>query len=234
MPPLPPKIRSGLGRAARVSKLKEIRTVAQRHPRLALFVLAYLTAGFAASIFTRNWEFLGYMIQMVILIWFITWADRRAQFTPGVLWGLAVWGLMHLCGGVVPVPREMAQVAAGPEGRPVLYGLWLIPPNIFKYDNLVHAYGFFAATMACWQALRPWLRKGDRPTLAFFVILAASGMGLGAVNEMIEFAATRLLPKTGVGDYVNNSIDLVYNAVGSVSATVLVWTRQRKGFKRGV
>lgn len=201
-----------------------------RQPLLSIVTSLYMVAGIGVSFATRNWEFLGYMAQMTILIALIMWADRRARFSAGVLWGLSLWGIMHLCGGIVPVPREMAEVAQGPGGRAVLYGLWIIPPNILKYDNIVHAWGFFITTLACWQALRRWLIPDERPTLAFFVVLACAGMGLGSINEIIEFAATRFLKETGVGGYVNNSIDLIYNAIGSLIAAGIVWRTHRRGF----
>jgi uncharacterized membrane protein YjdF len=201
----------------------------KRQPLLCIVTIIYMLAGIAISFVTRNWEFLGYMAQMAILIALIIWADRRARFSTSVLWGLSLWGILHLCGGVVPVPREMAQLAEGPNARAVLYGLWIIPPNILKYDNLVHAWGFFITTLACWQALRRWLKPGEPITLAFFVILACAGMGLGSINEIIEFAATRFLKETGVGGYVNNSIDLIYNALGAITAAVVVWAKRQGG-----
>lgn len=208
---------------------RHARQLAADHPWLTVFTLLYLGAGLGGAVALRNWEFFAYLVQMGALIALIVWADKRARFTPGVLWGLSIWGFMHASGGIIPVPREWAEVAA-PGGRAVLYGLWLIPPRILKYDNLVHCYGFFVATLAVWQALRPFLSRGARPTFAFFIILACAGMGLGAVNEMIEFAATLILPQTGVGGYFNNSMDLVFNAIGATSAAVFVRWRHRSGF----
>ncbi len=43
-------------------------------------------AGVASAIVTRNWEFLGHMGQMVILVGLIAWADRRAGFSAGAVW----------------------------------------------------------------------------------------------------------------------------------------------------
>jgi hypothetical protein len=48
-------------------------------------------------------------------------------------------------------------------------------------------------------------------------------MGLGAVNEVIEFAAVLLLPNTNVGGYMNTGWDLVANMVGSLVAAVLIY-----------
>lgn len=204
----------------------------RRHPRMAIFTVAYTLAALARTAATGNLEFLLYIMHMLILVGLVMWADRRARFSPGVLWGLSLWGFLHLAGGTVSVPVEMAQVSDADKSHAVLYGLWLIPPDRFKYDNLVHAYGFFIATLALWQSLRRFLAPGARLSLAFAVTLVCAGMGLGAVNEIIEFAATRLLPRTGVGDYANNALDLVYNAIGAATATAIVWRRWRGGLPR--
>ena len=47
-------------------------------------------------------------------------------------------------------------------------------------------------------------------------------MGLGAVNEIIEFTAVLAVPDTNVGGYYNTALDLCFNAGGAVIAMVLV------------
>ena len=42
-------------------------------------------------------------------------------------------------------------------------------------------------------------------------------MGLGAINEIIEFSAVLLLPDTNVGGF-NTALDLVVNALGASAA----------------
>ena len=39
---------------------------------------------------------------------------------------------------------------------------------------------------------------------------------------MIEFAAVVVLGDTGVGGYVNNALDLVFNALGAVTAMAIL------------
>ncbi len=202
----------------------------RKRPWLAAVTVAYTLAALARTIATGNLEFLMYIGQMAVLVGLVMWAHRRAHFTTGALWGLSLWGFLHLAGGTVPVPVEMAQINDADKSSAVLYGLWLIPPDRFKYDNLVHAYGFFIATIALWQATRRFLAPGTRPTLAFAVLLLCAGMGLGATNEIIEFIATRVFPETGVGDYANNAIDLIYNAIGAGVATAIIWWHNRGGF----
>jgi hypothetical protein len=47
-------------------------------------------------------------------------------------------------------------------------------------------------------------------------------MGLGAVNEIIEFIAVLSVPDTNVGGYYNTALDLVFNGAGAVIAMVIV------------
>lgn len=197
------------------------------HPGVSIFTLFYVVAGLVACAVQQNWEFLLYVVQMAGLMALIMWANICANFSPRTLAMLSIWGLLHLGGGIIPVPVHLAQINDADKTRAVLYGLWFIR-DVFKYDNLVHAFGFFAATLAVGEALRPFLATPIRPRLALFVIVASAGMGLGAVNEMIEFAATVMFPKTGVGGYVNNALDLCWNALGAAVATAVTV----RGWKR--
>jgi hypothetical protein len=47
-------------------------------------------------------------------------------------------------------------------------------------------------------------------------------MGLGAVNEIIEFVAVLSVPDTNVGGYLNTALDLIFNALGAIVAMLLV------------
>jgi len=51
-------------------------------------------------------------------------------------------------------------------------------------------------------------------------------MGLGALNEVVEFAATRLMPRTNVGGYENTGWDLVSNLAGCLIAVAGLALRQ--------
>jgi hypothetical protein len=55
---------------------------------------------------------------------------------------------------------------------------------------------------------------------------AIAGMGLGALNEIVEFIAVLTLPETGVGGYVNTSLDLTANTIGA--AFFLTWRSRGK------
>ena len=188
------------------------------------FTGAYLALALVGAVTRGNAEFIFYIVVMLILIGVVWAVDRSVTLSPGALWGLSIWGLAHMVGGLVAAPAGWP--TAVPEGA-VIYNVWLIPERI-KYDHLVHAWGFGIATWVCWQALVAAMRRrgaGVAPTAGLLVLVAAAGLGFGALNEVIEFAATLLVPETNVGGYRNTGWDLVSNLVGATVAVTLIRLR---------
>jgi hypothetical protein len=189
------------------------------------FTGTYLVAAMIAALARGNQEFLFYIVVMLLLIGFITVVHRYVELTPGVLWALSLWGFAHMAGGLIVVPVGWPVNA---DSR-VLYTLWLVP-EVLKYDHVVHAYGFGTTTWVCWQGLRAVLRRRGvtaGPTLGLMILSATAGLGFGALNEVVEFAATLLVPETNVGGYLNTGWDLVANSVGVTVAATLIWWRGR-------
>ena len=181
---------------------------------LALFVLAYMAIFGAMAWRAGNAEFIMYSAAMVVFILLVLWMHTRVRFSLPVLWLLAIWGFLHMAGGNIPV------------GDGVLYSYRPVAA-LPRYDQAVHAFGFFCATLAAWQALRAASRGQLRASLGPVCAAVLCGLGLGAVNEVLEFAATQLLAHTNVGGYVNTGWDLVSNTTGAVCAGVLVLVRGR-------
>jgi putative membrane protein len=179
---------------------------------LILFVALYMIGCTIAALRQGNTEFLMYALAMVVNIALVLLVHARVHLTATALWLLAIWGALHMLGGTVPIPDRYVLG----DGHPVLYSLRL-HPDLPRYDQLTHAFGFFSATVLCWESMR--VLVGARSRIALSVCAAIMGMGLGAVNEVIEFAATRVT-ETNVGGYVNTGWDLVSNTVGAVVAGV--------------
>ncbi|RMH30591.1 MAG: hypothetical protein D6693_00115 [Planctomycetota bacterium] len=191
---------------------------------VAVFTGVYL-ASFGAVVVARgNAEFLFYLAVMLALVGLIFIVDRRAALPAPLAWALSVWGLLHVAGGSVPAPAGLTD----PEGQPVLYSMWIVR-GALRYDHVVHAYGFGVATLVCEAAVRPLLARPGRVSAGLAVGVALMGLGLGAVNELVEFAATRILPETNVGGYENTGWDLVANTVGASAAAAALWARRRAG-----
>ena len=198
------------------------RRSAGRSLPLNLFVALYMIGCTIAALRQGNTEFLMYAFAMVVNIALVLLVHARVRLTTAALWLLAVWGALHMLGGTVPIPERYVLG----DGHPVLYSLRL-HPELPRYDQYTHAFGFFSATVLCWESMR--VLVGARSRIALSVCAAIMGMGLGAVNEVIEFAATRVT-ETNVGGYVNTGWDLVSNTVGAVVAGVwCLWRRVPRG-----
>lgn len=177
---------------------------------LTLFVIAFMSITTFMALNQGNHEFLFYGFTLLIIIYLLVELHRRVTFTRTALWLLTIWGFLHMIGGTVPVSPEFVP----DEGSSVLYSFRL-RPDLPRYDQIIHAFGFFSATVACWEAVRSLL--GARRSVTLSIIAAIMGMGLGALNEVIEFIATRFTD-TNVGGYTNTGWDLVSNTIGTICA----------------
>jgi hypothetical protein len=179
-----------------------------------LFTVAYSIAATAYCLSIGNNEFLIYVGIMVVVGGIVAAIHTKARFSPLCIWALSLWGLFHMAGGLVKVGGDAE----------VLYNLWLVGDGYgrgIKYDNFAHAYGFGVATWAAWQCLRRSLAD-TTPRFGPLFGAVMIGEGLGALNEIIEFTTTQILPKTNVGDYANNAWDLVFNLMGCIIAAILI------------
>jgi hypothetical protein len=153
-----------------------------------------------------------YLVTMVVLSAVVAWVHVRVGLSRGVLWTIAAWGFAHMAGGLVAV------------GEGVLYNASLGAP-LLRYDRVVHAVGFGTAAVACWQALRS-IDPTVPLTAGVAVLIASMGMGVGAMNEVVEFFASRTFA-ANVGGYVNTGWDLVANAIGCIVASSALFLRAR-------
>lgn len=181
---------------------------------VGIFTALYLAVATPYAIAVNNTEFLFYIGIVIIFAIIVLAVHRKVNFSQGVLWALSIWGLLHMLGGLLRVPNEWTDNGSG-----YLYSMWLITGGL-KYDQVIHAYGFATATWVCWQCVKTI--KGITPSVGVLALCALGGMGLGAVNEIIEFMAVIMIPGTNVGGYLNTGWDLVANAVGSIATVLMI------------
>lgn len=196
----------------------------RQHPLLLAFVAAYMLWSTGRALVAGNVEFLFYAAVMAVLIGGLVAIHARVGFSTPLLWALAIWGLLHMAGGNVPIPWSLAPDHTPDPARPatVLYNLRL-HPWLPKYDQAVHAYGFAVATLACFRALASAV-PGLRVSAGIAVACLLMGVGLGAMNELVEFVATRIT-QTNVGGYENTGWDLVSNFIGATLAAAWIYAR---------
>ena len=188
---------------------------------LMIFNLAYIIGFGAYYISIKNYEFLWYVGVLVFFFLLIGLTLHRSKFDYLILWGLSLWGLMHMAGGGIRL------------GDSVLYAWRMIPiinsGDIFilKFDQFVHFFGFGVTTLIAYHLLKPYLNEETNYKIIYPLLVAVS-MGLGALNEIVEFAAVVSFPETGVGGYYNTALDLLFNMLGAIAAIFVIYLRRKK------
>lgn len=196
----------------RDGRWREVLTAAAAPLVVAALATAVLLA---VGITTGQLNWPVYAMAMALGALTVAATHLRVGLSKVALWGLVVFGVTHLAGGMVSV------------GDGILYQWWLVE-GVVRYDNLQHAWGFGFVGLAMWEVLRPRLAPRGEDVwwvAGWIVVLAATAFG--AANEILEYVFTLTLAETNVGGYDNTARDLVANLVGGVA--VGVWTARRVG-----
>ena len=191
----------------------------EQRPVFLVNLLAIL--GYSALFISRqNYEFILYIFVILLVLVLVLWTNNKIGFSNKVLWGLTAWGVLHMSGGGIMI------------GDHVLYQQMLLTLSesyqIIKYDQFVHVFGFGVATLLSYELIKPLLKEDHNKWIRLSIVIIAAGAGLGALNEVIEFFATVITPETGVGGYVNTSLDLVSNFIGAMIAMVWIYFSENK------
>lgn len=177
------------------------------------FTLTYIAIA-AYYFFTHEAvEFTFYLAILLVLVIGIAWMLPKWRLPLWALWAMSVLGLLHALGGGIHVNGQ------------VLYDLVLIPLvnngengiTIWRFDQLVHPYGTAVAALITYYYL---VRHSSLPVRAIAVMAALAAMGVGSINEVIEFAAKITIPHTDVGGYYNTLLDLCANMIGAAVGVI--------------
>ena len=145
---------------------------------------------------------------------------RRVPIPGPLAVGLALSATLHLAGGLIRV------------GDDVLYNASIggrvaaLHTHVLQYDHFAHAFAVFVGTLTLWTLLVPHASSGASRNDDVVLCLLA-GIGIGGVNETIEFLTTTAHRGAHVGGYTNTGWDLVANIVGALSAAAVVRRLQR-------
>jgi len=172
--------------------------------RAAVAVVAVAVAGFGTYGFATGAPSTVAYLATVVAVGVVVARCRRAPLPAPLVAALAGLAVAHLAGGLVPVDGDVLYNAS-------------VQGQLLRYDHFVHASGAFVGTVVLWTLLvAPALAAAHRRTGVAVSVLG--GLGLGALNETIEFVTTVVHAGAHVGGYSNTGWDLVSNLVGAVAA----------------
>jgi len=156
----------------------------------------------------------GYLFSVLVIGAAIVWL-RRGALPDLLAIALAIAAILHLAGGLINV------------GQGVLYNASIGPyvkapgTHLLQYDHVAHASVSFVTAFACWVVLAaPHAATYHRRELVILAVGAA--LGLGALNEVVEFLATLAHHGAHVGGYRNTGRDLVCNVIGAGAAGLVI------------
>jgi len=182
---------------------------------IIFFTLSYILGFLIYYLSIKNYDFLWYIAVLLIFFALILFTLHRSKFDYIILGGLSIWGLLHVAGGGLIIQGKV--LYAFEVARLFQAG----DTVLLKYDQIVHFWGFGVSALVVYHLLCPYLNNKTNWKIVFPIVVA-SGMGLGALNEIIEFIAVLSFSETGVGGYYNTSFDLVFNFLGAIAAVLFI------------
>lgn len=139
---------------------------------------------------------------------------RWARWPVYALWAVSLVGWGNMIGGVFLV-----------DGVP-LYTADFV--GRLAYDKFFHAIASGAMVVIAWEAVKRWAGDDFQYAPMLFVVTFLVVMGGGAVVEIAELVGSSI-SDVSVGDYANNALDLVANAVGAIIVIGAIWWVESEG-----
>ncbi len=198
-----------------------MKTISSNHWLIFIFTIIY-TIIFGIYFFQQgNLEFVWYVGILILLIILVSVLHVYYKFSNGTLWGISIWGLLHMIGGTdIDGVRTYARMIYP------LFSSEIAGTSIFRYDQFMHFYVYVVVTIMLYNIINYYIRE-DMPWSVLSVLLVLMGIGIGAINEIIEFLPALLLPATGVGDYFNTMWDIIFNTLGAIAAVVYLGVKRK-------
>lgn len=184
----------------------------KRNDRLVVFFTLFYLVFFAIyAAIKGNYEFIFYSLIFLLLFELGIYVHKRIQLPALIVVGLSWLGFMHILGGNISI--------AGAR----LYDKTFLLGAI-RYDNIIHSIGSILGIFVLNELFYFLIEKKTMIERRFYYFsLFLMALGLGLINEIVELMAVVFLnAQAGVGDYLNNAIDLVYNSIGAIVAIIIL------------
>jgi len=176
-----------------------------------LFLLVSVLIILFFSVFAisqKNYEFLAYSVVGALIVWLIYATDKIYKYSNFSKISFLVWIFLHFAGGLFKYNGK------------TWYSTMIItlvgePFNILKYDQVLHFAVYFIATFFLYSVVMSFAEK-NTSKFKLWLIIVLSAVGVGALNEIMEFGVYIYYANSGVGTYINNALDLVFNTLGAM------------------
>ena len=182
-----------------------------------IFTFLYMILFAGISIYRKNYEFMFYIVFVSLIIILLAFLRRKIHLPVYLIVALSLLGLLHFAGGNVFIQGAR------------LYDQVFFNGAI-RYDQVVHALGSFLFVFLGYNLLSKYLDdriKKNAFLLPFLLVLL--GLGFGAFYEIVElFGVVFFGGGKGVGTYINNAVDLVYNTIGAIIASMIIFRYNKK------
>ena len=76
--------------------------------------------------------------------------------------------------------------------------------------------------------LRPLLKDISQHLVALSIVVIMAGLGIGALNEIVEALVSAVVVNSGVGGYINTALDLIADFLGAILAMAFIKLRYLK------
>lgn len=201
-----------------VATATRVRAAPSRAERISIGIVAAALVGFAVHGYTASVPSTTSYLLTIVAIGGIVGLVRREPLPDLLAYGLALDAVAHLSGGLIRV------------GHGVLYNAGLgqrsarLETHLIQVDHIVHTYGTAIAALTVWVlVVRPMVDPSVASPAAIAITCVLAGLGVGALNELVEFIVTLINTGSHVGGYANTGWDLVANAVGASVAGAVIW-----------
>lgn len=178
---------------------------------VVFFILFYLVFFTSHAVIRGNYEFIFYSLIFLLLFELGIYVHKRIQLPAFVVIGLSLLGFMHILGGNVFI-----------DGIRLYDKVFLL--GTVRYDNVIHFIGSILGTFVLNEIFCFLIEKKTIiERRLYYLSLFLMALGVGLINEIVELVAVVFLnAQEGVGGYLNNAIDLVYNSIGVIVAIIIL------------
>jgi uncharacterized membrane protein YjdF len=187
---------------------------------LIIFNLAYILGFSIYYTAVSNYEFLMYAGFMTLLFLFIIITINKTKFSNPLLWLFSFSGFLHLFTGAVVINNGRSLYS-----WQVFHIIGNEDSFVLRFDQVMHFFAIFVITLVAYHLLNLYVSR-DKKSNFIYLVTFFMGIGWGCLVEVQELFAVVLFQKTGVGGYFDNALDLVFNTLGALSASIFLYVKK--------